>query len=41
MVIPTVAGMGRRLFGHTRPTDLQLSSVEQKGAAVLLGYRRR
>lgn len=42
MVIPTVAGKGRRLFtGHTRPTDLQLSSVEQKGAAVLLGYRRR
>ncbi|HEV7973904.1 dihydrofolate reductase family protein [Amycolatopsis sp.] len=42
MVIPTVAGKGRRLFtDHTGPTDLQLSSVERKGAAVLLSYRRR
>jgi dihydrofolate reductase len=42
MVIPTLAGKGRRLFtDHTRPTDLRLSSAEQKGAAVLLGYRRR
>jgi dihydrofolate reductase len=41
MVIPTVAGKGRRLFtDHTGPTDLRLSSVERKGAAVLLSYRR-
>ena len=41
MVLPTLAGKGRRLFtDHTRPTDLRLKSVEQKGAAVLLRYRR-
>jgi dihydrofolate reductase len=41
MVLPTLAGTGRRLFtDHTRPTDLRLKSVERKGAAVLLSYRR-
>lgn len=42
MVIPTLVGKGRRLFADsTRLTDLQPNSVEQKGAAVLLSYRRR
>jgi dihydrofolate reductase len=41
MVFPTVVGKGQRLFPEgTTPADLQLSSVEQKGAAVLLRYRR-
>jgi dihydrofolate reductase len=41
MVLPTVAGAGRRLFtDRSRPTDLQLRSVDRKGAAVLSTYAR-
>ncbi|HEX6353851.1 dihydrofolate reductase family protein [Actinophytocola sp.] len=41
MVFPTVVGSGSRLFtGDTAPTDLRLSSIERKGAAALLWYRR-
>jgi dihydrofolate reductase len=41
IVFPTVAGTGRRLFADgTPPVDLELASVEQKGAGVLLRYRR-
>ncbi|QYN38696.1 dihydrofolate reductase family protein [Pseudonocardia sp. DSM 110487] len=41
IVLPTVAGTGRRLFADgTPPVDLELTSVEQKGAGVLLRYRR-
>jgi dihydrofolate reductase len=41
IVLPTVAGSGRRLFADgTPPVDLELASVEQKGAGVLLRYRR-
>jgi dihydrofolate reductase len=41
IVLPTVAGTGRRLFADgTTPVDLELASVEQKGAGVLLRYRR-
>jgi dihydrofolate reductase len=39
MLFPTVAGTGQRLFTGP-PVDLELSSVERKGAAVLLRYRR-
>jgi dihydrofolate reductase len=41
IVLPTVAGAGRRLFADgAPPVDLELASVEQKGAGVLLRYRR-
>jgi dihydrofolate reductase len=41
IMFPTVAGTGRRLFADgTPPVDLQLASVQQKGAGVLLRYRR-
>jgi dihydrofolate reductase len=41
IVFPTVVGTGRRLFADgTPPVDLELASVEQKGAGVLLRYRR-
>ena len=41
IVLPTVAGSGRRLFADgAPPVDLELASVEQKGAGVLLRYRR-
>jgi dihydrofolate reductase len=41
IVLPTVAGAGRRLFADgTPPVDLEIASVEQKGAGVLLCYRR-
>jgi dihydrofolate reductase len=41
IVFPTVAGTGRRLFADgTPPVDLELAGVEQKGAGVLLRYRR-
>jgi dihydrofolate reductase len=41
IVFPTVAGSGRRLFADgTPPVDLELASVERKGAGVLLRYRR-
>ncbi|WP_239154332.1 dihydrofolate reductase family protein [Amycolatopsis sp. FDAARGOS 1241] len=41
MVFPTLAGRGRRLFTERTPqTDLRLTSVEQKGAAVLMRYRK-
>ncbi|WP_326565385.1 dihydrofolate reductase family protein [Amycolatopsis rhabdoformis] len=39
MVFPTVAGSGRRLFS-AQPMDLRLTSVEQKGAAALMRYRK-
>jgi dihydrofolate reductase len=40
-IVPTVVGSGTRLFeAGTPPRDLRLSSVEQKGAAVLLRYER-
>jgi dihydrofolate reductase len=39
MLFPTVVGTGQRLFTGP-PVDLELSSVERKGAAVLLRYRR-
>jgi dihydrofolate reductase len=38
MVFPVVLGAGRRLF--TGQAELRLSSVEQKGSAVLLRYER-
>jgi dihydrofolate reductase len=41
IVFPTIVGTGRRLFADgTRPVDLELASVQQKGAGVLLRYRR-
>ena len=41
MVFPALAGAGRRLFtDRTPPGDLRLTSVEQKGVAVLLRYRK-
>lgn len=39
MVFPTVLGTGRRLFADTT-ADLRLSSVERKGDAALLRYRK-
>jgi dihydrofolate reductase len=41
IVFPTIVGTGRRLFADgTPPVDLELASVQQKGAGVLLRYRR-
>ncbi|MFI5607091.1 dihydrofolate reductase family protein [Amycolatopsis sp. NPDC051903] len=41
MVFPTVVGRGQRLFtDRTPPTELRLTSVEQKGAAALMHYRK-
>ncbi|MEC3980813.1 dihydrofolate reductase family protein [Amycolatopsis sp. H20-H5] len=41
MVFPTVLGKGQRLFSEdTPPADLRLGSVEQKGNAALLRYRK-
>jgi dihydrofolate reductase len=39
MVFPTVLGQGRRLFAGGA-AELRLTSVEQKGAAALLRYRK-
>ncbi len=39
MVFPTVLGTGRRVFAGTA-ADLRLSSVERKGDAALLRYRK-
>jgi dihydrofolate reductase len=39
MVFPTVLGSGRRLFTD-RPTELRLDTVERKGSAALMYYRR-
>lgn len=41
MVFPSVVGVGRRLFPDgCPPAELQLASVEHKGAGALLRYRR-
>jgi len=41
LIFPTVVGSGRRLFASRAAAgDLRLVSVEQSGAAVLIGYER-
>jgi dihydrofolate reductase len=40
LVFPTVLGAGRRLFtDRTAPTDLHLTSAEQRGNVALVRYR--
>jgi len=41
LVFPTAVGGGRRLFDGLPPADLQVTSVERVGAAVLTCYRTR